>query len=117
VTQSGRASNARLFFCERYRELNLLFILSRYPDRDSLLSQATYTYPQVTNRKSQFNEMKRKQHADNNKRPHQGADYSAPYPVSRMAPSFELVNLAEEISQADTTLAAHASGKLRLIAK
>jgi hypothetical protein len=61
--------------------------------------------------------MKRKQHTDNNKQPHQGADYNAPYPVSRMAPSFELVNLAEEISQADTTLAAHASGKLRLIAK
>ena len=33
-----------------------------------------------------------------------------------MAPSFDLVNLAEEISQADTTLAAHAGGKLRLIA-
>lgn len=60
--------------------------------------------------------MKRKEQSDNNKQKHQGADHSAPYPVSRMAPSFELVNLAEEISQADTTLAAHASGKLRLIA-
>ena len=46
----------------------------------------------------------------------QGAEYSAPYPVSRMAPSFDLINLAEEISQADTTLTAHPSGKLRLIA-
>ncbi|NNF95681.1 MAG: DUF2452 domain-containing protein [Halobacteria archaeon] len=33
-----------------------------------------------------------------------------------MAPSFEPVNLAEEISQADATFAALASGKLRLIA-
>ena len=60
--------------------------------------------------------MKHKQHTNNDKQVHQGADHSAPYPVSRMAPSFELVNLAEEISQADATLAAHASGKLRLIA-
>ena len=59
--------------------------------------------------------MKHKEHT-NNSNHHHGADHSAPYPVSRMAPSFELVNLAEEISQADTTLAAHASGKLRLIA-
>ena len=61
--------------------------------------------------------MKHKQRNNDIKQNHQGADHSVPYPVSRMAPSFELVNLAEEISQADTTLAAHASGKLRLIAK
>ena len=48
---------------------------------------------------------------------HQGADRSAPYPVSRMAPSFDLINLAEEICQADITLATHATGKLHLIAK
>ena len=60
--------------------------------------------------------MKRTEDTNNRKQAHQGADHSAPYPVSRMAPAFELVNLAEEISQADTTLAAHASGKLRLIA-
>lgn len=60
--------------------------------------------------------MKRKQTPDSKRQQHQGADRSAPYPVSRMAPSFDLVNLAEEISQADATLAAHASGKLRLIA-
>jgi len=61
--------------------------------------------------------MKDKEQASSHKLTHQGEDYSAPYPVSRMAPSFDLVNLAEEISQADATLAAHASGKLRLIAK
>ena len=60
--------------------------------------------------------MKQKQPSDSSIQKHQGADHSAPYTVSRMAPSFELVNLAEEISQADATLAAHASGKLRLIA-
>lgn len=32
---------------------------------------------------------------------HQGADRSAPYPVSRLAPSFGLVELAREIEQAD----------------
>ena len=60
--------------------------------------------------------MKRTKDTNHDKQPYQGADHSAPYPVSRMAPAFELVNLAEEISQADATLAAHASGKLRLIA-
>jgi hypothetical protein len=60
--------------------------------------------------------MKNKQHTERNKQHHQGTDHSAPYPVSRMAPSFELVNLAEEISQANATLAAHATSKLHLIA-
>lgn len=60
--------------------------------------------------------MKPTEDKNKDRHPHEGADHSAPYPVSRMAPAFELVNLAEEISQADTTLAAHASGKLRLIA-
>ena len=60
--------------------------------------------------------MKRTEPTHKDKQPHQGADHSAPYPVSRMAPAFVLVNLAEEISQADTTLAAHASDKLCLIA-
>jgi hypothetical protein len=64
----------------------------------------------------QFVDMKLTEDENKDKQPHQGADHSAPYPVSRMAPAFELVNLAEEISQADTTLATHASGKLRLIA-
>jgi len=61
--------------------------------------------------------MKDKQPASSDKHTHQGADHSAPYPVSRMAPSFELVNLAEEICQADVTLATQATGKLHLIAK
>lgn len=60
--------------------------------------------------------MKHKQHTNNGKQKFQDPDHSAAYPVSRMAPPFELVDLAKEISQADTTLATHASGKLRLIA-
>ena len=61
--------------------------------------------------------MKHSEDTKKDKQSYQGTDHSAPYPVSRMAPSFELVNLAEEISQADATLASHTSGKLRLIAK
>ncbi len=48
---------------------------------------------------------------------HTGSDATAPYPVSRMAPAFSLVDLAREISQADVTLASHANNKLKLIAK
>lgn len=66
---------------------------------------------------NQCSKMKDKHKANGNNYLHQGADHSAPYPVSRMAPAFDLVNLAEEISQADITLAVHASGKLHLIAK
>ncbi len=47
---------------------------------------------------------------------HEGPDHSAPYPVSRMAPAIELVDLAKEIAQADTQLANRASAKLDVIA-
>lgn len=49
-------------------------------------------------------------------RPHTGQDNSAPYPVSRMAPAFDLVDLAKEISQADATLDNHVNSKLSVIA-
>ncbi len=48
---------------------------------------------------------------------HRGGDHTAPYPVSRLAPAFELVDLAKAIEAADTTLASHATGKLKLIAE
>ena len=48
---------------------------------------------------------------------HQGADNTAPYPVSRLAPAFELVDLAQAISAADASLASHATGKLKVIAE
>lgn len=41
--------------------------------------------------------MKQKENPDTSQQKHQGTSHSAPYPVSRMAPSFDLVNLAEEI--------------------
>jgi len=47
---------------------------------------------------------------------HQGSDRSAPYPVSRLAPAFELVDLARQISEADTILNTRVSSKLKVIA-
>lgn len=48
--------------------------------------------------------------------PHQGPDHAAPYPVSRMAPTIELVDLAQEIASADQMLGNLATAKLRTIA-
>lgn len=47
---------------------------------------------------------------------HTGSDNSAPYPVSRLAPAIELVDLAKQISDADNAIANQTSGKLKLIA-
>lgn len=47
---------------------------------------------------------------------HAGSDNTAPYPVSRMAPSVELVDLAREIERADDMLGATATARLRVIA-
>jgi hypothetical protein len=41
----------------------------------------------------------------------------APYPMSRLAPSFELVNLAKEIEKADAQVAIMTGGKLLVIAE
>jgi len=48
---------------------------------------------------------------------HQGPDHAAPYPVSRLAPAIELVDLAQQIASADHVLTQVACGKLRLIAE
>lgn len=40
----------------------------------------------------------------------------SPYPMSRLAPSFELVDLAKEIARADDMLALQTNGKLTLLA-
>jgi len=45
-----------------------------------------------------------------------GPARSAPYPISRMAPAFDLVNVAAAIQAADQTLATMTGGKLGLIA-
>ena len=44
-------------------------------------------------------------------------DSASPYPVSRLAPAFGLVDLAQEIAQADEMLANRASAQLGLIAE
>lgn len=48
---------------------------------------------------------------------HTGADSTAPYPVSRMAPAIELIDLAREIQQADDRITGHTNARLDLIAK
>lgn len=48
---------------------------------------------------------------------HQGPDHTAPYPVSRLAPSFGLVDMAQEIEQANTQVATRVSGQLHVIAE
>ncbi|MBX3226390.1 MAG: DUF2452 domain-containing protein [Labilithrix sp.] len=45
-----------------------------------------------------------------------GPARAAPYPLSRMAPAFDLVNVAAAIQAADQTLATMTGGKLNLIA-
>ncbi len=47
---------------------------------------------------------------------HQGSDRTAPYPVSRLAPAFELVDLAKQIGEADKMLNTQVSSKLKVIA-
>ena len=47
---------------------------------------------------------------------HQGADHSAPYPVSRLGAATELVDLAKEIQNADQLTHAKANAKLKIIA-
>lgn len=47
---------------------------------------------------------------------YQGPAHASPYPLSRMAPSFDLVDVAKSIQQADQTLATMTGGKLSLIA-
>jgi hypothetical protein len=47
---------------------------------------------------------------------HRGAGHSAPYPVSRLAPAFELTDLAAEVARAESMLSARTGAKLRVIA-
>jgi hypothetical protein len=48
---------------------------------------------------------------------YEGPTASALYPLSRMAPSFDLVNAAREIQRADAMLATMTGGKLEIIAE
>lgn len=47
---------------------------------------------------------------------HTGDARSAPYPVSRMAPATELMDLAKIVAEADKSIQSHATGKLKVIA-
>ena len=48
---------------------------------------------------------------------HEGPARTSPYPVSRLAPAHDLVDVAREIERADRTLGAVVGGKLELIAR
>ena len=48
---------------------------------------------------------------------HAGQANTAPYPVSRLAPATELVDLAQAIADADQTIQSHVSSKLNVIAE
>ena len=47
---------------------------------------------------------------------HRGGDRTSPYPVSRLAPQVELVDLARQISTADAMINTRVSAKLKVIA-
>lgn len=61
---------------------------------------------------SESDDLKKHEGADR----HEGPDHASPYPVSRLAPAIELVDLAKEIAKADTMLNTRASAKLKVIA-
>lgn len=48
---------------------------------------------------------------------HPGAAHSSPYPVSRLAPAFNLVELAAEVEQADRMVSGRANAQLTMIAQ
>lgn len=60
--------------------------------------------------------MSNKQSENKSRLIHHGSDNTAPYPVSRLAPGFDLVDLAREIQQADSMTNNTAHAKLRVIA-
>ncbi len=47
---------------------------------------------------------------------HKGPENTSPYPVSRLAPQIELVDLARQISQAEAMVNTRVSAKLKVIA-
>ena len=49
-------------------------------------------------------------------RKHEGSDSTSPYPVSRLAAHMPLVDLAQEISQADNIVNTRVTGQLNVIA-
>ena len=60
--------------------------------------------------------MTEKNHDNDQPALHRGPAHSSPYPVSRLAPGFGLVDLAREIEQADQHVASRMEAQLRVIA-
>ncbi len=56
-------------------------------------------------------------HRDDRPLRHDGPAHSAPYPVSRLAPRFDLVDLAREIETADQMINARLGGQMAVIAE
>jgi hypothetical protein len=48
---------------------------------------------------------------------HEGLQQASPYPISRLAPVHDLVDIAREIQEADRMIGTVAGGKLQLLAK
>lgn len=48
---------------------------------------------------------------------HEGAQRTSPYPLSRLAPPHDLVNVAREIQKADETIRTNVGSKLKVIAE
>jgi hypothetical protein len=47
---------------------------------------------------------------------HRGEDHCSPYPVSRLAPAFQMTDLAAEVERGESMLSARTGAKLRVIA-
>lgn len=62
-------------------------------------------------------EMTEKTSSDRKSRIHQGDARSAPYPASRLAPAFGLVELAEELANADRMISGRSNAQLAQIAQ
>jgi hypothetical protein len=55
-------------------------------------------------------------HEGEKQTPRHGSDRSSPYPVSRLAPAFQSVDLAAEVALAESFLSARTGAKLRIVA-
>jgi len=54
-------------------------------------------------------------HKKQRQTPYSGSDYTAPYPVSKLAPAFGILDLAHEIEQADRFISTRANARLDVI--
>jgi hypothetical protein len=52
-----------------------------------------------------------------NKEKHKGPEHSSPYPISRLAPKFNIIDITKEIETASSMLSVVTRGKLETIAR